>query len=135
MSERAGKRYGGAAGLQRTPTDSTQLTLKSSSQKYEPIYKLKVRYEAPSGQKWEDKEVEGTFMEWFNVHGYLQKKELQQWLAKNIQVVGLAENEAHRKTTDTTGDELRGKTVTVASSTGVESSSTAGKKSRKKKKP
>ncbi|KAK4945256.1 signal peptidase complex subunit spc2 [Elasticomyces elasticus] len=70
-----------------------KLTLKSSSQKYKPLYKLKVAYEAPSGKKWENKEVEGSFTQWFNTHGYLQKKELQAWLAENIEVLGVARSE------------------------------------------
>lgn len=69
------------------------MTLKSSTQKYKLQYKLKVAYEAPSGKKWEDKEVEGSFTQWFNTHGYLQKKELQAWLAQNIEVLGVAQSE------------------------------------------
>ncbi|KIW20877.1 hypothetical protein PV08_01456 [Exophiala spinifera] len=70
-----------------------KLTLKSSSQKYSPSYKLKVSYEAPSGKKWENKEIEGSFTQWFNTHGYLQKKEFQSWLAENIEVLGVAKKE------------------------------------------
>jgi hypothetical protein len=76
----------------------TKLTLKSSSQKYKPQYKLKVAYEAPSGKKWENKEVEGSFTQWFNTYGYLQKKELQAWLAQNIEVLGVAQSEGKTQT-------------------------------------
>lgn len=69
------------------------MTLKSSTQKYKPTYKLKVTYEAPSGKKWEDKEIEGSYTQWFNAYGYLQPKELQAWLASNIEVLGIAQNE------------------------------------------
>ena len=68
-----------------------QLTLQSSVQKHTPVYKLKVLFEAPSGQKWEDKEIEGKFMDWFNEDGYLQHSELEKWLARNIDVVGRAD--------------------------------------------
>jgi hypothetical protein len=68
-----------------------QLTLQSSVQKHTPTYKLKVLFEAPSGQKWEDKEIEGKFTEWFNEDGYLQHAELKKWLATNIDVVGRAD--------------------------------------------
>ena len=71
--------------------------MKSSTQKYKPTYKLKVIYEAPSGKKWEDKEVEGSFTQWFNTHGYLQKKELHSWLAENIEVLGVAQKEGKAK--------------------------------------
>ena len=47
-------------------------------------------YEEPSGKKSEDREIEGSFTQWFNTHGYLQKKELQAWLAQNIDVLGKA---------------------------------------------
>jgi hypothetical protein len=70
---------------------SPQLTLQSSVQKHSPVYKLKVLFEAPSGQKWEDKEIEGKFTEWFNEDGYLQHSELKKWLARNIDVVGRAD--------------------------------------------
>lgn len=78
-------------------TRYAQLTLQSSVQKHVPIYKLKVRYEAPSGKKWEDKEIEGRFMEWFNDAGYLQHAELKKWLANNIEVVGMADPQGKTK--------------------------------------
>ncbi|KEF63320.1 uncharacterized protein A1O9_01297 [Exophiala aquamarina CBS 119918] len=79
-----------------------KLTLKSSSKKHSPIYKLKVTYEAPSGKKWEDKEVSGSFTQWFNTHGYLQTKELQAWLNGNIEVLSTAEKEGKTPSKSTT---------------------------------
>jgi hypothetical protein len=75
------------------------LTLQSSVKKHIPIYRLRVRYEAPSGKKWEDKEIEGRFAEWFNDAGYLQHSELKKWLATNIEVIGLADLQG-KKTLD-----------------------------------
>ena len=72
-------------------SSSSQLTLQSSVQKHTPVYKLKVLFEAPSGQKWEDKEIEGKFTKWFNEDGYLQHSELKKWLARNIDIVGRAD--------------------------------------------
>lgn len=70
------------------------MTLRSFAKKYSPIYKLKVTYTAPNtGTRWEDKEIEGSFTQWFNTHGYLQAKELQAWLATNIEVLGQAESD------------------------------------------
>ncbi len=70
------------------------MTLKSQTKKHSPMYKLRVTYAAPNtGTKWEDKEIEGAFTQWFNTHGYLQKKEFQAWLAGNIDVLGQAERE------------------------------------------
>lgn len=79
-----------------------KLTLKSSSKKHSPTYKLKVTYEAPSGKKWEEKEVSGSFTQWFNTHGYLQTKELQTWLNSNIDVLSTAEMEGKTPTKSTT---------------------------------
>lgn len=121
-----------------------QLTLKSSTQKYKPIYKLKVTYEAPSGKRWEDKEMQGSFTQWFNTHGYLQKKELYAWLAGNIEVIGLAETEKEMqtKTKDTGSTSIplaveaepsSFSTGAVAEDAGVTATSSA-KKGRGKKK-
>ncbi|KIV91816.1 hypothetical protein PV10_06313, partial [Exophiala mesophila] len=70
-----------------------KLTIKSSAKKHSSIYKLKITYEAPSGKKWEDKEVSTSFTEWFSIQGYLQKKEFQAWLTKNIDVLKVAQSE------------------------------------------
>ncbi|KAI1622577.1 microsomal signal peptidase 25 kDa subunit-domain-containing protein [Exophiala viscosa] len=120
-----------------------KLTLKSSSQKYKPLYKLKVAYQAPSGKKWENKEVEGSFTQWFNTHGYLQKKELQAWLAENIEVLGVARSEGKStievETPMTTTAAIDDATLAAMSfSSGTENSSApvtpSAKKGRGKKK-
>ncbi|KAL9111382.1 MAG: hypothetical protein Q9227_004259 [Pyrenula ochraceoflavens] len=68
-----------------------KLTLSSSVQKHKPVYKLKVVYEAPSGQKWMDQEIEAPFHRWFSSDGFLQKAHLQHWLANTIEMVGMAD--------------------------------------------
>lgn len=113
-----------------------QLTLQSSIQKHKPIYKLKVRYEAPSGKKWEDKEIEGTFMEWFNEDGFLQHADLRKWLARNIDVVGQADPQsqvvdAELILPDNTPRETPGTPVVVVPSMDG-TSSIKGRKSKKK---
>jgi len=70
-----------------------KLTLKSSVQKHKPVYKLKVRYEAPSGKKWQDSEIEAPFTTWFSQDGYLQQPALKEWLASKIEVLGHAEGD------------------------------------------
>lgn len=67
--------------------------MKSSAKKHSSTYKLRITYEAPSGKKWEDKEVSTSFTEWFNTQGYLQTKEFQAWLTKNIDVLKVAQSE------------------------------------------
>ena len=63
-------------------------------QKYKPVYRLKVCYEARSGQKWEDREIEGRFAEWFDADGILQQTQLRKWLAQHIDVIGMADPES-----------------------------------------
>ena len=84
----------------------------------------------------EDKQVTGKFTEWFNTYGYLDKKAFRSWLARNIEVVGLAEKEASKNVEKHEPDAED--TITVAS--GVDSLATAGqatpaKRGRPKKKP
>ena len=65
----------------------------SSVTKNKPVYKLKIRYEAPVTAKRfvDDETIEGNFTEWFNTQGYLERKAFRRWLAGNIEVVGLAD--------------------------------------------
>jgi hypothetical protein len=119
-----------------------QLTLRSSTQKYGPEYKLKVTYSAPStGKNWEDKEVTGKFTQWFNSHGYLQHKEFQQWLNSNIDVLKTAQAELSKK--EKTSERIpvlmpaTQADAISTSATGVETASpvsASAKKSRPKKK-
>jgi Microsomal signal peptidase 25 kDa subunit (SPC25) len=113
----------------------SQLTLQSSVQKHKPTYKLKVLFEAPSGQKWEDKEIEGSFMEWFNEDGHLRHVELKKWLARSIEVVGRADPQSKAVVEEVLVDDDLGSGVVVAPSgtSAVEgSSSVKGRRSKKK---
>ncbi len=92
--------------------------LQSSVKKHVPIYKLRIRYEAPSGKKWEDKEIEGRFTEWFNDAGYLQHAELKNWLANNIEVIGMGDSQSKKRTKSRLSDD--------AIETGVESPRSSG---------
>lgn len=79
-----------------------QLTLSSSINKNKPIYKLKIRYELPQTGKRaiDDQTIQGSFTDWFNVHGYLDKKAFRRWLAGNLEVVGHADPEAKKEWDD-----------------------------------
>jgi len=70
-----------------TRAGGEKIALLSSIEKNSPLYKLKVLHETPAGKKSEN-EVTGNFTLWFNEFGYLQRKELKAWLAKNIDVTG-----------------------------------------------
>ena len=102
--------------------------------KQDPTYRLKVLYEAPNtGTKWENKQVEGKFTEWFNMHGYLDKKAFQRWLANNIEVVGLADPTS-TQAGEKKMDEIINESVTAASGTDAGVSTPAAKRGRPKKK-
>lgn len=79
-----------------------QLTLSSSGVKNKPIYKLKIRYELPQTGKRaiDDQTIEGSFTDWFNVHGFLDKKAFRRWLAGNLEVVGHADPAAKKEWED-----------------------------------
>ncbi|OAP54043.1 hypothetical protein AYL99_11803 [Fonsecaea erecta] len=75
-----------------------QITLRSSAKKHSTEYKIKVTYSAQSiGKKWEDKEITGNYMQWFNIHGYLQHKTPLAWLNVNIDVLRNAQEEMTKK--------------------------------------
>lgn len=44
-----------------------------------------------------DETIEGSFTQWFNTHGFLDKKALRRWLAGNIEVIALADPEAKKE--------------------------------------
>jgi Microsomal signal peptidase 25 kDa subunit (SPC25) len=102
--------------------------------KHVPIYRLKVRYKAPSGKKWEDKEIEGRFTQWFNEAGYLQHAELEKWLADNIEVIGMAGSQNTKRVKDRdSGDRVK-TAAEFPRSSGLDtpSSAKATKKSKRK---
>jgi hypothetical protein len=115
-------------------SSSSQLTLQSSIQKHKPVYKLKVLFEAPSGQKWEDKEIEGRFTEWFNEDGYLQHSELKKWLARNIDIVGRADPQSKAVVEDALLDNDLGSGDVIEQSGAPAVDERSGVKARKTKK-
>jgi hypothetical protein len=113
---------------------SPQLTLQSSVQKHKPVYKLKVLFEASSGQKREDKEIEGKFTEWFNEDGYLQHPELKKWLARNIDIVGRADPQSKAVVEEVLLDNDLGSSDVVEQSGTPAVDERSGVKARKTKK-
>ena len=99
-------------------------------QKHNPVYKLRVQYEAPSGKKWEDKSIEAPFNRWFSDDGYLQLPQLKQWLASNIEPIGLADP----KSTTSQYDVDEGQTVVVSKSELSDSGTVSTPKSTKSRK-
>lgn len=99
-------------------------------QKHKPIYKLRVQYEAPSGKEFEDKTIEAPFSRWFSDNGYLQLPQFKQWLASNIEPVGLADPKS--KTSQYDIDD--GETVVLANSELSDSGTVDTPKSAKSRK-
>jgi signal peptidase complex subunit 2 len=75
-----------------------KLTLRSYVEKPKPEYILGIEYASPDGgKKWQDVNVAVPFAKLFSVQGYLQKAELRKWLAREVEVVGMALPEEARK--------------------------------------
>jgi hypothetical protein len=71
---------------------ASQLKLSSHTEKPKPEYVLTILYtNADSTVKWQNNPVAVPFAKLFNTHGFLQRKELAKWLAKEVEVVGHAD--------------------------------------------
>lgn len=69
------------------------LTLSSRTAKYDPTYKLTVKYAKPGAKNGEQEEVdlEAPFMTWFTEDGFFVAKPFQQWLASGVSIIGEAD--------------------------------------------
>lgn len=67
-----------------------RLVLRSHTEKPRPEYVLTVEY-TDAGARGQETAVSVPFARLFNVHGYLQRKELHKWLAREVAVVGTAD--------------------------------------------
>ncbi|GAD94218.1 signal peptidase complex component, putative [Paecilomyces variotii No. 5] len=74
-----------------------QITVRSSAKKHSPLYKLNVKYTSPEGRVLQQKDIETSFTVWFSSDGVFHPEPFRQWLAKEIEVLGLASKEAARK--------------------------------------
>ena len=108
------------------------MTLQSSAEKFTPVYKLKVLYEGVSGQKGEDKEIHGTFMEWFDEDGHLQHAELKKWLARNIEVIGAADSNSKQGVDQSAATEAPVVVEASGQSSADGTSTVKGRKTKKK---
>lgn len=75
-----------------------QISIRSSTKKYSPLYNLHVQYKTPSGKVLEDKVIETPFTTWFSAEGTFHPEPLREWLASEIEVLGLAAKETVKKT-------------------------------------
>jgi hypothetical protein len=108
------------------------LTLQSSAEKFKPVYTLNVLYEGVSGQKWEDKKIQGKFMEWFDEDGHLQHAELKKWLARNIEVVGMADSNSKEGVDQRAATEVPVVVEASGQSSADGTSTVKGRKTKKK---
>ncbi|KAL1879568.1 signal peptidase complex subunit spc2 [Paecilomyces lecythidis] len=76
---------------------ASQITVRSSAKKHSPLYKLNVKYTSPEGRVLQEKDIETSFTAWFSSDGVFHPEPFRQWLAKEIEVLGLASKEAARK--------------------------------------
>ncbi|BCR87229.1 signal peptidase complex subunit 2 [Aspergillus chevalieri] len=74
------------------------ISIRSSTKKHSPLYNLRVQYKTPSGKVLEDKVIETPFTTWFSADGAFHPEPLREWLAAEIEVLGLAAKETVKKT-------------------------------------
>jgi signal peptidase subunit SPC25 len=70
--------------------------ISTSTDKINPIYKVKVKYTTAAAKgsqnpEWEEKELKGQFGKWFSSDGYFVARPFQHFLASNIPIVGEAD--------------------------------------------
>lgn len=75
-----------------------QISIRSSTKKHSPLYNLRVQYKTPSGKALEDKVIETPFTTWFSADGTFHPESLREWLASEIEVLGLAAKETVKET-------------------------------------
>lgn len=75
-----------------------QISIRSSTKKHSPLYNLRVQYKTPSGKVLEEKVIETPFTTWFSADGAFHPEPLREWLASEIEVLGLAAKETVKLT-------------------------------------
>jgi hypothetical protein len=75
----------------QAPNGGPKISIASSNKKNEPVYKLKITTQSPSGGKSESIELEKSFTEWFDESGLFVAAPFQSFLASSIPVVGRAD--------------------------------------------
>ncbi|KAJ9199548.1 hypothetical protein DTO166G4_5422 [Paecilomyces variotii] len=74
-----------------------KITVRSSTKKHSPLYKINVKYTSPEGKVLQEKDIETSLTAWFSSDGVFHPEPFRQWLANEIDVLGLASREAARK--------------------------------------
>jgi len=70
--------------------ENVLISFASRTNKYEPIYRLKVRYTDPSESAafdWKVLDLEAPFTRWFTADGYFVTENFQEWLSSSIPVL------------------------------------------------
>lgn len=64
-----------------------QVSFASRTNKYEPIYRLKVRYTDPKDSvafDWKEMEISAPFTRWFTADGYFEETQFREWLGSSV---------------------------------------------------
>lgn len=75
-------------GLDRWVDWTTQISIASHTQKYDPTYRLTVNVSSSRTATPRTLEISSPFTRWFDTDGYFVAKPFQQWLASEIELVG-----------------------------------------------
>ncbi|KAE8148420.1 signal peptidase complex subunit 2 [Aspergillus avenaceus] len=73
------------------------ISIRSSTKKFSPLYKLHVQYTSASNKVLEKKDIETSFTTWFSADGTFHPEPLKKWLASEIEVLRLAAKDAEKK--------------------------------------
>ncbi|KAA8648482.1 hypothetical protein EYZ11_002001 [Aspergillus tanneri] len=74
------------------------ISIRSSTKKFSPLYKLSIQYKSSSNKVLQEKEIETSFTTWFAADGTFHPKPLQKWISGEIEVLRLAAKELEKKT-------------------------------------
>ncbi|PKY07053.1 hypothetical protein P168DRAFT_324508 [Aspergillus campestris IBT 28561] len=73
------------------------ISIRTSSKKHSPLYKLHIEYKSAAGKTLQNKEIETSFAGWFAADGTFHARPLHQWLASEVEVLRLALKEIEKK--------------------------------------
>lgn len=72
------------------------ISIRSSTKKYSPLYKLRVQYLSAGNKVLQEKEISAPFTKWFSADGVFHPGPLREWLASEIEVLRLAEGSSDK---------------------------------------
>lgn len=64
---------------------------------------MHIQYKSPDNTVLEDKHLESSFTRWFSADGTFHPEPLREWLASEVEVLGLAAKETEKRTGGVSG--------------------------------